>query len=32
VNLSKDYDFEALMRDIDKHQQSKRIQRGIGAI
>ena len=32
VHLSKDYDFEALMKDIDRHQQSKRMQRGIGAI
>lgn len=32
VHLSKDYDFEALMKDIDRHQQSKRMQRGIGTI
>lgn len=32
VHLSKDYDFETLMKDIDRHQQSKRMQRGIGAI
>lgn len=32
VHLSKDYDFEALMKDINKHQQSKRIQRGISPI
>ena len=32
VHLSKDYDFEALMKDIDRHQQSKRMQRGIGSI
>ena len=32
VHLSKDYDFEALMRDIDRHQQSKRMQRGIGTV
>lgn len=32
VHLSKDYDFEALMRDIDVYQQGKRIQRGISAV
>ena len=32
VNLTKDYDFEAMMNDINKHQQSKRIQRGISPI
>ena len=32
VHLSKDYDFEALMKDIDRHQQSRRMQRGIGTI
>ncbi|MBC2746259.1 MAG: phage tail tape measure protein [ANME-2 cluster archaeon] len=32
VHLSKDYDFEALMQDINRYQQSKRIQRGIGSI
>jgi len=32
VNLSRDYDFEALMKDIENYQQSKRVQRGINAV
>ena len=32
VHLSKDYDFEQLMKDIDRHQAGQRMQRGIGAI
>ena len=32
VNLSKDYDFEAFMKDVENYQQSKRVQRGINAI
>ena len=32
VHLSKDYDFKALMDDIDVYQQGKRIQRGISAV
>jgi hypothetical protein len=30
VKLSSDYNFEALMKDIDRHQAQKRTQRGIG--
>ena len=29
VNLSRDYDFDALMRDIEVYQRDKRVQRGI---
>lgn len=32
VHLSKDYDFEQLMKDIDRHQAGQRTQRGFGAI
>ena len=32
VSLRRDYDFEALMKDIEKYQNSRRIQRGIRTI
>ena len=32
VNLSKDYDFETFMRDVENYQQGLRVQRGINAI
>lgn len=32
VHLSHEYDFEALMKDIEKYQHGKRMQRGIGTI
>lgn len=32
VNLSRDYDFDALMRDIEMYQHDKRVQRGINTI
>lgn len=32
VNLSPDYDFNMMMKDVDKYQQTKRIQRGVSPI
>ena len=32
VNLSRDYDFEAFMKDVERYQQGLRVQRGINAV